>query len=165
MARRRIDAVQGDQLTPEARLNAVSEYFGELAEQYSIEAASRALHGEVPPIQKHGGQPKLEQEAFSLRPGELSGIVQVGQRCVILFCLGHTKPEGVSFQQVRSEIYAAIHEKKQRQEMAKYFQHLQDNATIDNYLAGTSRSPKKRSRGLKNAIDVPAFQPPPSPRR
>jgi parvulin-like peptidyl-prolyl isomerase len=53
-----------------ARQNLSLEHFSELATKYSIEASSRALAGEVPPIRKYGGQPLLEDEAFSLKPGE-----------------------------------------------------------------------------------------------
>jgi len=118
------------------------EYFGRLAEEYSIEPGSRALRGEVPPIKQHGGQPQLEKEAFSLEPGELSSVVQLGGRYVILFCEGYTKPVEVDFAAVRDLIYEDIHEKKMRSAMAKYFNHLKDTATIDNYLAGTTRRPK-----------------------
>ena len=125
-----------------ARKKPTIDYFGQLAAEYSIEAGSRALEGEVPPIQKHGGQPNLEQEAFSLRPGELSSIVQVGDRFVILFCEGHTEPIDADFNEVRKEIYEDIHEKKLRQAMAKEFTRIQEGAQIDNYLAGTSQSSK-----------------------
>jgi len=127
-----------------ARQNPTPEAFGDLAEQYSVEATSRALRGEVPPIQKNGGQEQLEDAAFSLAPGEISPIVQTGPELyVILFCLGQTEPVGVEFAEVRDEIYADVLEKKQRLAMAELFQKLQDSATIDNFLAGTSRSPQK----------------------
>lgn len=137
-----------------ARGNRTAEYFGELAEQYSIEPSSRALRGEVPPIKKHGGRPLLEEEAFSLKPGDISGIIQVGERYIILYCLGHTKSTKVSFDEVREEIYKEIYEKKQRLAMARYFQQLQDTATIDNYLAGTTQRPKKPA-GTKSSARLP----------
>ncbi len=127
-----------------ARSNLNEDYFGDLAEQYSVEASSRALRGEVPPIQKHGGQPLLEREAFALKPGELSGIIQTGpEQYVILYCLGQTKPVHVEFASVRDLLYEDIHEKKLRLAMAEYFEQLQQSATIDNFLAGTTQSPKK----------------------
>lgn len=128
-----------------ARNNPTPEYFGQLAEQYSIEASSRALRGEVPPIKKNGGQPQLEKEAFDLKQGELSSVVQVGDRYVILYCLGYTEPTDVEFEQVRDIIHADIHEKKLRQAMADYFENLQDSATIDNYLTGTTQRPQSSS--------------------
>lgn len=126
-----------------ARDNPTEEFFGRLAEEYSCEANNRILKGEVPPIQMHGGQPVLEKEAFSLKPGELSGIVQVGpDKYVILLCLGRTEPKAVEFAQVRDLIYEDVHEKKLRLAMAAHFQELKDTATIDNFLAGTSQSPR-----------------------
>jgi parvulin-like peptidyl-prolyl isomerase len=119
-----------------------AEFFGDLAEKYSIEPGSQSLRGEVPPIQKYGGQPLLEKDAFALAPGEMSGIIDVGEgRFVILFCEGHTQPEKVDFAQVREEIANDVREKKLRVAMASYFDQLQQAATIDNLLAGTTRSP------------------------
>lgn len=125
-----------------ARANPTREYFGELAEKYSVEADSRALRGEVPPIQKHGGQPVLEDVAFKLAPGELSSITQVGERFVILLCEGRTKPEQVDLAQVRNTIYKDVQEKKLSQAVGNYFQELRDRATIDNFITGTTQSPK-----------------------
>lgn len=129
-----------------ARANPTKEYFGDLAAQYSADPSGKALRGEVPPIQKHGGQPLLEEEAFSLQPGELSSIIQVGSNTyAILFCEGRTKPVHVDFATVRDELHADIHEKKLRLAMADKFQQLQDAATIDDYLNGTVDSPDKSS--------------------
>jgi parvulin-like peptidyl-prolyl isomerase len=125
-----------------ARKKPTIENFGQLAAEYSVEAGSRSLEGEVPPIQKHGGQPMLEQEAFALRPGELSSIVQVGDKFVILFCEGRTEPIEADFNEVRKDLYEDIHEKKLRIAMAAEFKRIQEGAQIDNYLAGTSQSSK-----------------------
>ncbi|MEX2141188.1 MAG: peptidylprolyl isomerase [Pirellulales bacterium] len=129
----------------QARVNLSVEFFGQLAEEHSIEASSKALQGKVPPIQRHGGQPLLEKEAFSLKQGELSSIVQVGDSYVILFCEGFTTPTEVSFNEVRQDIYNDIQEKKQRIAMAEVFNQLKDSAQIDNFLAGTTQSPNKKA--------------------
>ena len=125
-----------------ARQNPTPEIIGNLAEQYSVDPTSKALRGEVPPIQKYSGQPALEREAFALKPGELSGIIQIADRFMILLCEGYTKPVEVTFSEVRDELYRDIFEKKQRIEMARYFTHLRESASIDNFHAGTSQSPK-----------------------
>jgi len=145
------NARRAQEVWEKARRNPTAEFFGTLAEQYSIEPGSQALRGEVPPIRKHGGQPALEKEAFSLKPGELSSIIQVGDKYVILFCEGYTKPIDVKFEEVKDEIHKDIYEKKLRLAMAEYFEHLQETATIDNYLAGTSHTPQPK----------PAFGPQP----
>lgn len=139
-----------------ARQNPTVETIGELAEQYSVDPTSKALRGEVPPIQRFGGQPAIEREAFGLKPGELSGVIQVADRFMVLYCEGYTQPVEVSFAEVRDELFRDIHEKKQRIEMARYFTHLQESAAIDNFVAGTSQSPTgpKPSR-LPAASELP----------
>ena len=138
------DMRKAQEVWQKAKDNPSREYFGDLAEQYSVEPGSRALRGEVPPIQRHGGQPGLEKEAFSLAAGELSGIVQVGPgKFVILRCEGATKPIDVDFGQVREEIRAEIFQKKLWLAMGDHFEKLQRQASVDNILAGTTRSPKR----------------------
>lgn len=151
------DLRRAQRVWQKARDHLTAEYFGELAAQYSVEPGSRALRGEVPPIHKHGGQPLLEKEAFLLKPGELSGVIQVSRQFVILFCEGRTKPTGVGLEEVRDEIYQHIYEKKRQLAMAKYVQQLHEAATIDNYLANTSHSPKKAAE-RKPARGVPTFR-------
>ena len=112
----------------------------------------------MPPIKKHGGQPKLEEEAFRLKPGELSGVIQVGDKFVLLRCEGYTKPANVDFASVRNEIYDDLHEKKLRLAMAERFEDLQEAATIDNYLAGTSHSPKQQATRTSPAANVPSLR-------
>jgi len=125
-------------------LEQLVEYFGDLAAEYSVEPGSRALRGEVPPIKQHGGQPLLEQEAFSLADGELSGVIPVGERFVIMLCVGRTKTTGVKFDQVRDLLLEDMYEKRQRMAMANLFRQLQNQAAVDNFLAGTSHRPKRQ---------------------
>ena len=140
-----------------ARKHNTSEFFGDLAAQYSIEPGSNALRGEVPPIRKWGGQPILEKEAFALKPGELSGIIQVADKFILLRCEGMTEQADVKFADVRDDIYRDLYEKKLRVKMAECFDNLQDSATIHNYLAGTSHAPKDISKAPE-AINLPSIR-------
>lgn len=124
-----------------ARDNPTDKFFGELANQYSVEPVSRANFGQVPPIRRHGGQPLLEEEAFKLKPGELSGVLALGDKFVIIKCLGRTKPVVANVNAVRDELEKDIREKKIRLAMNREFDHLQQSAQIDNFLVGTSQSP------------------------
>lgn len=138
-----------------ARERDTAEFFGDLAAAYSVEQESAHNHGEVPPIQRHGGQPILEREAFELKQGETSGIIQVGDKFVILRCLGRVEKMNISLDDVydearhttiRDNLYADLHEKKLRLAMAKKMDELYEAAAIDNYLAGTIQSPKDGKR-------------------
>jgi len=132
-----------------ARQNPTAESIGALAETYSVDPTTRALRGEVPPIQRYGGQPTLEREVFALAPGELSGVVQIADRFMVIYCEGFTEPAKVSFDEARDELYDDIFEKKQRIEMARHFSHLRESAAIDNFLAGTSQSPAAAQAAAK----------------
>jgi len=123
-----------------ARNNPTDQFFGELANQYSIEPSSRSNFGQVPPLRRHSGQPVMEKEAFRLKQGELSGIIAMGDKYIILRCLGRTQPIVKEFDAVKDELYRDIQEKKLRLAMAKEFDRLKDSSQIDNFLAGTSQA-------------------------
>lgn len=128
-----------------ARQNPSVEYFGDLAEEYSIEPSSRSLRGEVPPIRKYSGQPQLEEAAFALADGQLSGIIQVADKFLILRSEGRTESIGVTMDEVQTELRRDIFEKKMRLAMSEEFERIRTGARIDNYLAGTSQAPAKKS--------------------
>jgi len=152
------NARRAQEVWEKARANKTVEYFGELAEQYSIEASSRSLRGEVPPIQKYGGQPSMEKEAFSLTKEEpLSGIIQMADSYIILFYEGRTESINASFEEVKGLLERDIHEKKMRIAMAKAFEDLKENARIDNYLANNFKVPKKEEKVM--AAEPPIAMP------
>ena len=124
-----------------ARSNPTSQFFAELANQYSVEPVSRANMGEVPPIRRFSGQPRVEEEAFSLTEADpLSAIIAVADRYIVLFYKGRTEPIVAELADVREELVRDIHEKKLRMAMAKEFDRLKESAQIDNYLLKTSQS-------------------------
>ena len=135
-----------------ARGNNSEEYFGQLANQYSVEPSSKSNFGKVPPLRRFSGQPNLEKAAFELKPGEISGIIEVGGQYVILKCQGQTTPVVTDFNAVKGELYKDIMEKKQRIAMDSYLSKLLGDAQIANFL-----SPKKSRAGkveTQAAIDA-----------
>ncbi|HTU26740.1 MAG TPA: peptidylprolyl isomerase [Pirellulales bacterium] len=139
-----------------ARDNPTLEHFAVLAKQYSNDAASGSLGGEIPPIQRHGGQPLLEAEAFALKPGDLSSVVQVGENFIVLFCEGYTKPIQIDMAEARKYIKEDLTEKKTRIAMHKEYDRLVEACTIDNYLAGTMKSPRleKKKKDGTDPFDI-----------
>lgn len=117
-----------------ARNRPTEQFFGELANQYSVEPSSRSNFGKVPPLRRHGGQPNLEKAAFGLKPGEMSAIVEVNGQFVILRCQGFTDPVVQDISAVRNELQAEIREKKTRLEMDKTMSQLLADAQITNFL-------------------------------
>jgi parvulin-like peptidyl-prolyl isomerase len=131
------DQRQAQKVWDLARNNPTDAFFAELAQQYSIEPASRSNGGKVPPIRRYGGSPVIEEAAFKLKKGELSGILSVEKQFIILRCQGRTQPVQVDFQSVRNNLYKDIEEKKLRLAMTKEFDRLREAAQVDNFLAGT----------------------------
>ncbi|MEM8945791.1 MAG: peptidylprolyl isomerase [Planctomycetota bacterium] len=129
-----------------ARRNPSVQYFGDLAAEYSVEPTSKALRGEVPPLQRHGGQPQLEQAAFALQTGQLSGIIQVGDKFIILLAEGRTEQVNVDLDQVKEILQRDIYEKKLRLAMSEKFASIREQSRVDNYLAGTSHAPSGQIR-------------------
>lgn len=124
-----------------ARANKDPKFFGELAAQYSIEPVSKANMGEVPPVRRFSGQPKIEQEAFSLTKDDpLSAIVAIADKYVIMLFRGRTDPVVDNLSDVESELKRDLREKKMRVAMAQRFDDLKEGAQIDNFLAKTSQS-------------------------
>jgi parvulin-like peptidyl-prolyl isomerase len=136
--------------------------FGDLAAEHSMEVASRSLRGEVPPIQRFGGQPVLEKEAFTLtEQNPLSGILQVGGAYVILLYEGTTKPVAANFEEVKPLLQSDIQEKKLRIAMARAFDELRDKSHIDNFMTGEVRAAKKAAPGSPDEMIEPGT---PTPR-
>ncbi|HUE72071.1 MAG TPA: peptidylprolyl isomerase [Pirellulaceae bacterium] len=133
------DQRQAQRVWDQARNNPTEGYFANLAAEYSIEPTSRSNGGKVPPIRRHSGGGVIEEEAFKLKPGELSGILAADDQFILLKCIGRTKPVAVDFASVKNNLYKDIHEKKIRVEMNKEFDRLLASAQVDNYLAGTSQ--------------------------
>jgi len=157
--------VSGNQRTAQevwdmARKNPSREFFGQLAEQYSIEPVSRANFGEIPPIRRHSGQPQIEKAAFALNPAEeeLSGIVVMGDKYIILKCIGRTEPVVDSLDVVREELEKDLREKKLRLAMSDHFEQLKAAAQIDNFLAGTSQL-GKAAPAAAAGVDASSRQP------
>lgn len=130
--------------------------FGRIARENSMEPTSKALDGVVPPIRRHMGpeNQNIENAAFNLRPGEISGIIQLptpgAPQYVILFCEGQTEPvvkaEQISL--VREEIIATLKKEKTQERVAKVFQKLQTETPVHNYLTNTSTG------GVENAVSL-----------
>ena len=74
----------------------------------------------------------------------MSGVIQLGDKYIILFCEGYTKPEVVELAKVRDLIEEDVRGKKQRLAMSELFEQLQETASIDNFLGGKSQSPRRR---------------------
>lgn len=129
-----------------ARDNPTDAFFGQLAEQYSIEPTSSSNFGKVPPIRQFGGQAAIEKEAFAMKPGELSGIIATGDKYIILRCQGFTEPIVDDLAAVRAELERDLTEKKLNIAMGMKFDELKQNAEIDNFMSVAKQQPRVATR-------------------
>jgi parvulin-like peptidyl-prolyl isomerase len=148
-----------------ARNNPTDQFFGELASQYSVEPVSRGNFGKVPPIRRYGGQPLIEEEAFRLKAGELSGIISVGDKYIIVKCLGRTEPVVQDMAAVEPELRKDLHEKKLRVAMAQEFDRLKESARIDNFLSGSSTTGSRAASVPTSAAGAATVPSPLAPTR
>jgi parvulin-like peptidyl-prolyl isomerase len=145
---------QAQQVWDMARNNNTTQAFGDLAEQYSVEPVSRANRGQVPPVRKFGGQPIIEAEAFKMKPGDLSTILSVGDKFVVLRCVGRTQPVVTQIDEVKEELVKDLREKKYNAAMSETFDRIRETSQIDNFIAGTSQSGQKTAGPGKPAEPV-----------
>jgi parvulin-like peptidyl-prolyl isomerase len=129
-----------------ARDNPTEQFFGKLAEQYSVEPVSSSNLGKVPPIRKFGGQPAIEKEAFALKPGERSGIIATGGKYILLWCQGFTEPIVTDASQVHAELVRDLTEQKTSRAMVGRFADLKESSEIDNFLAAAKKLPRVATR-------------------
>jgi parvulin-like peptidyl-prolyl isomerase len=129
-----------------ARDNPTEQFFGKLAEQYSVEPVSSSNLGKVPPIRKFGGQPAIEKEAFALKPGERSGIIATGGKYILLWCQGFTEPIVTDVSQVHAELVRDLTQQRTSRAMVGRFSDLKESSEIDNFLAAAKELPRVATR-------------------
>lgn len=107
--------------------------FPRLAKEHSEDRATASAYGVIPPIRKHVGDPNVEQVAFSLKEGEISPVIQVGNQYLLLKCEKQIDRTFVSSEQlpvIEKDLRLRIHDHKMRAESANVFQQLQSQAQI-----------------------------------
>ena len=125
--------------------------FGKIAREKSIDPTSKSLDGQIQPIRRFAGNENLEKEAFKLKDGEISGIIDVSApdapRYVILLCEGRTVPivKTINDPGIREEVLKQLQEEKTQVAVAKVFERIKKEAQVDNFLANTS------TRGVQQA--------------
>ncbi len=129
--------------------------------------------GEAPPIHRHFSNAEIEREAFSLKPGEVSRILQLPppeKYFVILKCDGQIGADtNKRLEEERLKLSNEVAAFKLQQEIPKAFQELRAQAKPVNFLVDTVRqedleSYSKKEIGLRDSSipEGPRAAPPPS---
>lgn len=136
---------------------AAPDDFGRLAREVSADPNTRPLGGVIPPVRRYGGNDKVEEEAFRLKVGEISPVIDIGEsRYVILRCEGHTKPITNNIEEVRVQLHEQLIEEKTQAAVAKVFEGLKARSTVVNYITRTSTGGGQASAaGAQPAASAP----------
>jgi hypothetical protein len=96
----------------------------------------QANGGEVPPIHKHFGDPRIEKEAFGLQDGQVSALIEMPDKsCVILKRDGIVpRNDKVAMDQVRAKLYQDIADFKLAMAIPQYFNKLREEARPQIFL-------------------------------
>jgi len=115
--------------------------FDRLAREYSADPQTRPLGGVIPPIRRHGDNKQIEEQAFKLKVGEISPVIQlpdVENRYIILKCEGFTDPVVTDIKDVWEDLYAQLVEERTQKSVASIFSEVKKQARVDNYLTNQS---------------------------
>lgn len=133
--------------------------FERLARKHSIDPNSAALGGSIPPIPRFSGNEELEEAAFKLREGEVSGIVQISTvpvRYAILKCEGYTEQVITDISAVRESLEKELHKERAQLVAARVFEKIKKETRVDNYLTNTSTGGVRQTSGTAGDAVRPA---------
>ncbi len=108
--------------------------FGDLAKKYSEDGPSASIKGIVPPIRKHSACPEIEEAAFGLADGQVSGVIPSAGQYVILKRDGLIVARAITMAKAAPRLEKIIRDRKIRQVATDIFQDLQRKAQVQNVL-------------------------------
>ena len=114
--------------------------FEKMAQEHSIDSNSRALAGVIPPIRRFSGNEQLENAAFALKEGEISGVIQLGlssNRYVILYSEGRTE-QTFDFKEVQDTVHQHVLETKVHESVVRVCAKMKEEAESINFLTNTT---------------------------
>ncbi len=136
--------------------------FDEMARKQSTPSLA-AKGGAIRPIaHKTTGNPELEKEAFSLRPGEVSRLIETPQGLALLKCVKRIPPDTTkSLDKERPALEKEIVEKKTQLEIPNLVKELKEQAKPKFFLQRPTTQ-EELERDVKRAIQggAPQAKPP-----
>lgn len=130
--------------------------FRERSKQYSDDPGVASSYGVIPPIRMHLGDANLEKIAFSLKPGQISPVIQVADKYYILKC--EERIEGRILPPDQADAYNArlqerLKEGKLRGVAANFFEEMAKNSDIKNYYLLDEAARKQLPPGVVATIN------------
>jgi len=114
--------------------------------------------GRVAPFGRHTtGNEELENEAFKLRPGEISRVIETPQGLVVVKCIKHLEADKTAvLEKERAKLEKEIIEKKVQLEFPKVFKQLRDQANPQIFLGKHPQTEEDLIKQTKEALTTDA---------
>jgi hypothetical protein len=123
-----------------------------------------AKGGEIPPIHKNFADVTIEREAFSLKPGEVSKLLEMPDgTSVILKCVRHIPADTTKkLADERVNLYKEVFDLKLQQVIPKMFQQLKQEANAKLFLKKNTMEEVERQVRQEIQPPPPQLQAPPA---
>ena len=98
--------------------------------------------GKVDPVHKHFGNASIEEEAFKLKPGEISWLIEMPDdgSTIILRCEKHIPADATKqINEERAALYQEIQQARMADQMKKIFEELRKKAAPQIFLRHEQR--------------------------
>jgi parvulin-like peptidyl-prolyl isomerase len=127
-------------------------------------AALAAKGGVIPPISRHFGDESIERQAFSLRPGEVSPLIDTPDGYVVLRCESRIEPDTTKkLEAERPALAKEVLDRKINQEIPKVFNEMKAQAAPKIYLK-KALTQEDLERSVRQELQAgPAKVGPPAP--
>jgi parvulin-like peptidyl-prolyl isomerase len=144
-----------------SRISKSEEEFAKKAKEQPTPTL-KAHGGKIPAFGRHSlGDEALEREAFKLKEGEVSTLVETPQGHVVLKCDKRIPPDTtVKLEQVRERLTKEVHDKKVQIEMQTAFKTLRDAAKPQFILKNTNKPEDLLAESRKLMEGLPPVVPP-----
>jgi hypothetical protein len=112
--------------------------------------------GRIKPVGRYSGLEDIEKTAFSLKPGQVSHVLQVPEGWLIIKCRGRLPASSaVKLEDKREELTREVLDKKIAAEIPKVFAELAKDAKPKNFLAPERASRTTQEKEVEQLIQQP----------
>jgi parvulin-like peptidyl-prolyl isomerase len=121
---------RADKALEQARTTKTAEQFGLLAEKLSDDDY-RVVMGQHKPVPLDQLAPQVVAALKPMKPGNISGVIQIDAACTIIRLNQHTPAGKTPFLQVKAQLQKELHEKKRNQLRSAFDQKLRATAKVE----------------------------------
>ena len=108
--------------------------FAELAKQYSADPGSAAQGGDLGFFGRGQMVKPFEETAFSMKPGQVSGMVETRFGYHLIMVTERTPASTLSYEEVKDRLEQYLKQQKIQEEIAAYVETLKSKAKIERFV-------------------------------